>query len=187
MILNEFEKEECSQMKSDKNSCLEATMEVDPGGTREEPILFLNIKNVGDDTIKVDRDLVFLLNINIIGRNGISLELEEAASISVPDRMDLKERFVLLKPNNSIQRKIELKKSFKYFVYGIGTSETNLIITAYEALFRLPAKSYPERIDIIYGPLYGFREGFAQYTGIESTTLGLFEGPLKTSIKCDQF
>ena len=113
------------------------------------------------------------------------LEFEEVESILVPDRKSLKKRFVLLQPDHSIERKIELKKTFKYFVYGIGTSETYLRVTAYEVFNRLPAQANPERIDVIYGPFYGFREGFAQYTGIESSTLGLFEGPLKTSIEWD--
>lgn len=172
---------------SGKSGSSEAKIEVDLCGSREEPILLLNIKNIGVDPIKVDRELVFLVTIKIVDRNENPLELEEAASIQIPDRDTLKKRFLLLQPNHSIQRKIELKKSFKYFVYGIGTSETYLKVTAYEVLSRLPEKAHPERIDVIYGPLYGFREGFAQYTGIESTTLGLFEGPLKTSVKWGQF
>lgn len=165
----------------------EAKIEVDLSGTQEEPILLLNIKNTGVDPIKVDNELVFLVTINIVGQNEISLELEEITSIPVPDRKTLKKRFVFLQPDHYIQRKIELKKSFKYFVYGIGTSETHLMVTAYEALHRLPKQANPERIDVTYAPLYGFREGFAQYTGIESTALGLFEGPLKTSIEWDRF
>ncbi len=179
---------ENSQMKAcNKSNCLEAKIEIALYGTKEKPILVLEIKNIGVKPIKVDHELVFLVTINIVGPNDTPLELEEAKSIPVPDRRTVKKRFVLLQYGQSIQRKIELRNSFKYFVYGIGTSDTHLKVTAYEVLYRLPERANPKRIDVFYAPLYGFREGFAQYTGIESTVLGLFEGPLRTSIDWGRF
>lgn len=175
-------------MKScDKSSCLEAKIDLALYGTQEEPILLLKLNNIGVSPIKIDHELVFLVTVNIVGPNETTLQLEEVESIPIPDRKTLKRRFVLLQPGQSLQRKFELKKSFKYFVYGIGTSDTHISVTAYEALCRQPEQTNPKRIDVIYAPLYGFREGFAQYTGIESTGLGLFEGPLQASIEWGRF
>ena len=188
MISIRFQKRESSQNTAcDKSNCLGAKIDVALYGTKEKPILVLKIKNIGVNPIKVDHELVFLVTIKIVGPNETPLELEEAKSIPVPDRKTLKKRFVQLQPGQSIQREIELTNSFKYFEYGIGTSDTVIMVTAYEVLCRLPGQADPKRIEIFYGPFYGFREGFAQYTGLESTDLGLFEGPLQTSIEWGRF
>ena len=165
---------------------MDGRLELRLTGTTNNPVLTVALRNVGNVPIKVDGELVFLLDIQIMAADGTSILLEEERIPQPSDHPEeeFKKRLVSVLPGQMISRLIDLRQGFKIFTVGLGgVSPSHNIVTAYEVIGRLPIGKIPKKVIVRYHVRHGFREGFQKYTGLESTDLNLYEGPLTEIIE----
>jgi hypothetical protein len=141
----------------------------------------ITLRNTGQTPIKVDRKLVLLVTINVLGADGVPIPWETGLALDRPK--NVQERFVSLEPGEAAERIVDLRTGFPNFVWGWGTRMTPQgsyhVPNAYIALARLPAAAKPAAIEVRYGP-GGFMYGdcFRAYTGQSLADSGLFQDQL---------
>jgi hypothetical protein len=152
----------------------------------EQLLLTIRLRNTGRTPIVVDKDLVLLPSIMLLGENRQAIPFQHLKTVEKPSVAALKSRLIVLKPGSEIERQLDLKKGFRSFVTGIGSSAPagGGVLhqpTAYEADHRIPENVRPKEISISFSPPYSFEEGFAQYLeGID--TKESYRGPLSATI-----
>ena len=161
-------------------------------GPEQEPVLLVSLVNGGDAAITVDRELVILLGVCVVGRDGSDVELEAVpAEDRDRERYRARDRFVELAPGQVLTRRLTLRKGFLCFEYGVGSSFSpdgaihHDRTTAYETCYRLPPgfdMRNARAVSVTYGRGWGFPEAFRGYTGVDSSEVGLFAEPLRADI-----
>jgi hypothetical protein len=148
----------------------------------KEPATTLRViaTNTGRDTIKVDKDLVFLLHFAFYDQRGELIAPERVKSDKATKRVLTKDeanrRFVTLRPDESIARDVLPFDGFRVFEYGISESRTEILATGYECRYVLPKSSKLHHVRVTYGLGHGLPEGFKVYANQSLEELGVFQG-----------
>ncbi len=181
----------CDAQERDSKSSPKASLEASLSGGSEDLTLTIRLHNSGDVPIVVDKELVFLPDIVMVDSEKRAISFSQIRSaFDKPRPSVLKTRLVTLKPGEAIKREVHLRKGFKQFVTGIGEpvrpgGDEAPKVTAYEAIYQMPANARPFEIWVTFNPPYSFKEGFAQYMrGVD--TGQFFEGPLWVSVAFKQ-
>ncbi len=145
----------------------------------------VELKNTGDGTITVDRELVFLLQVTVLGPDGQRTNLEEGTSLPSPNAESLERRLTGIRPRESVRRTIDLQQGFKAFEGGSSFGPGYPALTAYEAILRVPKGSEMARVAVKYGgPDSITRDALAYYFGgVRYEGLGLFDEALHASLQ----
>ena len=163
-----------------------ATLKAEIAERGEQRLLTIRLRNVGRTPIVVDKDLVLLPSIMLLGENRQAIPFQHLKTVEKPSIAALKSRLIRLMPGNEIERQLDLKKGFRCFVTGIGSTVVagGGVLhqpTAYEADYRIPENARPKEISISFSPPYSFEEGFAQYMeGVD--TKDFYRGPLDVTV-----
>jgi hypothetical protein len=170
------------------------SLQLQLAGSDHDAILVVRLLNGGTSPITVDREMVFLVDVEVKAPDGseVPLEMVREMERSASQVADWRSRFVQLLPGRTLERRLVLREGFSRFVVLTGSSVTadgevmHDRMDACELLYRLPEgvrlRDIGEII-VTYNEYRGFREGLLRYTGLDSRTLDLYEGPLKVAIK----
>ncbi len=152
-------------------------------GSPEDARLDVTLKNEGDTIVVVDRKLVFLFRIECFTPKGERIDLEHVRTLKAPARnaKEWEKRLLLLKPGDTVVRKIQLQKGFTVYWAMISTHHQ---IACGESLERIPRTKPVHGIRVSYGRFTGYPEGlaFKHYTGLSSNRLTRLSVPIKASI-----
>jgi hypothetical protein len=165
-----------------------ATLKAEITADDDHLLLTIRLRNVGRAPIIVDKDLVLLPSITLVGANRQAVPLQKVAAVDKPSKDALKQRLVALAPGAEIRRQLDLRTGFRRFetavahavVAGGGVLHQ---VSAYETISRVPENVREFEIAISFDPSgFGFEEGLAQYLeGIDTTKL--YRGPLTTTAR----
>jgi len=170
-------------------------------------ILTLQLRNISQSPIVVDKELVFFLHLDFYNTEGkwlivTSTDPKKTAPISAENieklreaqekhTKEMRDRFVQLKPGEQVVRTIDLHKgymSFQHSVSGVvGNGAHYSIHSANEAkIIVLPHDSSLGSVEVSYGEELAngfFDMCFSTYTGFPLKEVELYEGPLKVKVR----
>ncbi len=144
--------------------------------------VMLEFRNVGQVPIKVDRDLVLLVDVGASGPNGEKVVWEDLGEAPRPRARSVVRRIVTLRPGRSVRRKIDLRHGFRQFraAESSWVDESGHLREAGEPCElrrRLPDSVNPGYVWLTYGdPGAVTVDGLASYAGVPYGSLGLYEG-----------
>lgn len=168
-----------------------ARMDLSAMGRNEGTILIIRITNTEEEPILVDRKLIFGLSIAVAkprvdGRAFWPEEIENEPIITDPPNKE--SRFVELKPQQSIVRKVAIFKGFYDFGgYGYGfSSEGNVSIPGYETKVRIPTDEIDSRDRIVVSHGGGrdifFVHEVKKYIGADLSQMKLYRQSLSGAV-----
>jgi hypothetical protein len=174
-------KQAASAQAADKPPRAELNLSYVPDG----PALVIELRNTGQTPIKVDRELVLLVDVTFVAADGSVIDPNRLDGVKPPP--DFRGRFITIAPGQKLQRTLSLKEGFERFAWGWGTvmkgDASYHIPTAYVAPYRLPAGAKPASVRVRYEPGgFMYRDCFKLHTGLELDSLGLYPGPLQKQI-----
>lgn len=136
--------------------------------------------NTGQDSITVDKDLIFLLHFAFYDERGGPIMPDRVRSDKATKKTLTKDeasrRFVTLRPGESIARDVLPFDELLVFEYGISESRANIAATGYECKYVLPKSSKLHRVKVTYGLGHGLHEGFKVYANQSLEELGVYQG-----------
>jgi hypothetical protein len=180
----------CKNTSGDSKSLPQnASLDAALCGTVDNPFLCVRLRNIGDLPLMVDKELVFLPDIILIGNGNYAVSYDNTAHVDKPSAGDLKGRLIFLKRGEEIKREIYLRKGFKRFVFGMSVPSMSgddiyPKITGCETISKIPVNENPVGIMILCRPGYAFEEGLQLYIG-ESDAKQFYTGPLFLELKFD--
>jgi hypothetical protein len=144
-------------------------------------VVTLNLTNEGREPIRVDKDLVFLVDVRVENKESRVIDAEYKDEVKRSSDADIRGRFVRLSPGESVSRTIGLRDKFTEFRWGIGTFPGGIhqIDAGYEAMVQFPQGETFRRVIVDYAAARGFEEAFHGYVGVSADDAGLFLGPLR--------
>ena len=153
-----------------------------PGGSTLDVV----IRNTGRSPIKVDKELLLLVQLTLRDPDGQPVDMKGGGALPRPD--SFAGRFISVASGQAVRRTVNLKEGFPQFQWGWGTVMNGehfyQIPNAYVSVLRLPEDARPTRVEVSYGPGgFMYRDGFKFHTGLELDALGLYLGPLSKTIE----
>lgn len=122
------------------------TMDVE---VSESNLVTVRITNKRKHAVIVDKELVFMLSVAPVNSEGVLIPRNHKSSLPQIDSKLIASRFIVLKPTESIVRKINLNSSFKVFVSGqsipLGAP------TSYEAFMAISEMKQVAELEVEYG------------------------------------
>ena len=152
----------------------------------EESKLIVELHNTGQVPIRVDRELVFMITVTPLSKTGSPIRMEPIDKVRASQSADFSNRFIDIAVGQSVHRVVDLGSGFKYFWHGVGMRDPDVGFFSFaeEAFHRLPTSQELSSIRVKYAPDFAFERCFEEYTKLKLSTLGLYQGPLKRTIKC---
>lgn len=174
----------------------EVGAETDPGTQRQAELglsydpadkrLIIELHNTGKVPIRVDRELVFMVSIIPLDKNGSPIRMEPIEKVEPSLPLDFSDRFIDMPASLIVRRSVDLDSGFKYFWHGVGMRDPDVGFFSFarEAFHRLPTSQELGSIRVTYIPSFAFERCFEEYTKLKLATLGLYQGPLEKTIEC---
>lgn len=172
--------------KDQKIVTKQASLELTLAGAPEKPTLRIVLRNTGGVPITVDSELVFGVTIELWEPTDgkITPEFTPITERKQPSIEEVKKRLTPLPPGVAISRLVDLRQGWKVLSSATGVSvHGGPLISGYERLARIPAKSRVGRIEVTYGDYGEFWKGFVGLTGMSPPQAGLFLGPMQQTVE----
>jgi hypothetical protein len=176
----------CTQAKAGPAAIegLGARLELEVAEKTIPPVLLLRFTNIGDTPLYVDRELVFFVAVNVFDKNGKALSWQDRGGVPGPPGSERKERFVLLRPGEAVEREVDLGEPVRTLV-SLGPlvdEEGHGLAYVQEGLVKLVEGPEAARAEATYFPESNWAEGVAKYVGLDRASLKLHEGRLRASV-----
>lgn len=163
------------------------TLSLKWGDESATPRLIIDLKNIGQHSILVDKELVFCVYIRPLNAAGDGLVLRRVGDLEVAsiETEQLQQRLVTLAPGESLTREVDLEGGFKVFETAVASSSEggHSAVSAFEGMFALPPEKEVATIEIWYEQPSTFADGFAQYTGRPFSHARLYAGRASSRIE----
>ena len=92
---------------------------------QDSSTLTIELHNTGEIPIKVDKELVFMVDVLALMRDGSPAEMEYIADLERETPADFSNRFTDVAPGKSIYREVDLGGRHKAFYAAVGTDLSN--------------------------------------------------------------
>ncbi len=106
----------------------------------------LNLQNVGTVPVRIDRELVFFVEVEVRTPEDKLVKLENVRELPRPTDEEIKERIVQLQPGDVLQRKVGLRSGFKRFVVDWWASSTARAVAAGEVFCSCVSREVISRV-----------------------------------------
>jgi len=143
------------------------------------PVLVVELTNLRNRPIRVDKELVFLLYVLPYPRTVDLVETGKRISRLPP--LEVHDRIITLGCGESVRRTIRLTAGFKLFRYGVGRTTDSMgrvELAPYEATYKITGLSGLKCLRVYYGADPAFAKAFRKYTGVPLQVVRLYEGPV---------
>lgn len=155
-------------------------------GSPENANVQVTLTNAGSMLMLVDRDLVFLLDVECMDPEGKKINYEYVRPLTPPQKnpKEWTKRFIVVKPGESVSRTMRLHKQFAMFFCAISDQHQ---IAAGESFKRVPQGRAIEYVNVTYGKSnYILGPAFKFYTGLSIDHLTQLRMPIRASISFSQ-